>query len=79
MRNRSDGPAPHTINIQFPKKVTIDVIALYLDHKLDESYTPCQVSIRIGSTLLDLQDIKTWEFVDPSGWVTFDVARAFGR
>ena len=76
---RSDGPAPHSINIQFHKKVSVDEVALYLDYKIDESYTPCQVAIRIGSTLLDLQDIKTWEFPESTGWVCFNLPKAFGR
>ena len=77
--DRSDGPAPHTINIQFPRKVSVTEIAIYIDHSLDESYTPCQLAIKAGSTLLDLQDIKSWEFEEAKGWLSFLLPAAMGR
>ena len=76
---RSDGPAPHLINIQFHKKVTVDEISLYLNYKSDESYTPCQLTMRAGSTYHDLQDIKTWEFQEPQGWLSFMLSKATGK
>jgi len=66
---QSDGAQPHLINIQFHKKVTIMEIALYLDYKLDESYTPKKLSIRAGSTFHDLQEIQTQTINEPNGWV----------
>ena len=54
---QSDGPQPHLINIQFHKKMRIHEIVIYTDFKLDESYTPSKISIRVGSTFHDLQEI----------------------
>ena len=69
-RHRSDGPQPHLINIQFHKKMRVHEIAIYTDFKLDESYTPSKISIRVGSTFHDLQEIHVEELNEPSGWVT---------
>ena len=67
---RSDGTQPHLINLQFLKKVRIQVniffskkslifffqeVALYIDFKNDESYTPNKISVRAGTTLQDLK------------------------
>lgn len=67
---QSDGPQPHLINIQFHKKMRVQEIAIYTDFKLDESYTPSKISIRVGSTFHDLQEIHVEELNEPSGWVT---------
>ena len=32
-------------------------VALYTDYKLDESYTPARVSIRVGNTFSDLREV----------------------
>ena len=37
---QSDGQQPHLVNIQFLKKTRVSELALYLDFKTDESYTP---------------------------------------
>ncbi len=67
---RSDGPQPHLINIQFAKKMRVHEICIYTDFKLDESYTPSKISIRMGSTFHDLQEVHVEELNEPSGWVT---------
>ncbi|KAI9910619.1 hypothetical protein PsorP6_010369 [Peronosclerospora sorghi] len=54
---QSDGIPLHWINIQFARKMTIHEVALYLDYKRDESYTPKKIAIRSGSTLHDLKNI----------------------
>ncbi|KAL5122655.1 Anaphase-promoting complex subunit 10 [Glycine soja] len=66
---RSDGGQPHLVNIQFQKKVRLQLIVLYVDFKLDESYTPSKVSIRAGDGFHNLKEIKTVELVKPTGWV----------
>ncbi|MED6111567.1 Anaphase-promoting complex subunit 10 [Stylosanthes scabra] len=66
---QSDGAQPHLVNIQFQKKVRLQLIILYVDFKLDESYTPSKVSIRAGDGFHNLKEIKTVEFVKPAGWV----------
>ena len=76
---QSDGPQPHLINIQFHKKMRIHEIVIYTDFKLDESYTPSKISIRIGSTFHDLQEIHVEELNEPSGWVTILPPRPEGE
>ena len=66
---QSDGGQPHLVNIQFQKKVRLQLIVLYVDFKLDESYTPSKVSIRAGDGFHNLKEIKTVELVKPTGWV----------
>ena len=39
-------------------------------HSTDESYTPSKISIRVGNTFHDLQEIHVQELNEPSGWVT---------
>ena len=50
--------------------VRIHEIVIYTDFKLDESYTPSKISIRVGSTFHDLQEIHVEELNEPAGWVT---------
>ncbi|KAJ0097312.1 hypothetical protein Patl1_28949 [Pistacia atlantica] len=66
---QSDGPQPHLVNIQFQKKVKLQLVVIYVDFKLDESYTPSKISIRGGDGFHNLKEIKTVELDKPSGWV----------
>ncbi|VVA99471.1 unnamed protein product [Arabis nemorensis] len=66
---QSDGLQPHLINIQFQKKVKLQLVVLYVDFKLDESYTPSKISIRAGDGFHNLKEIKSVELVKPTGWV----------
>lgn len=66
---QSDGAQPHLINIQFQKKVKLQLIVLYVDFKLDESYTPSKISIRAGDGFHNLKEIKAVELLKPAGWV----------
>jgi anaphase-promoting complex subunit 10 len=50
-------------------KVRLQKLAVYLDYKLDESYTPNKMSIRAGTSIHDLKEIKLVELTDPVGWV----------
>lgn len=50
--------------------MTIQDIGLYLDHKLDESYTPRKISIRAGTTAHDVKEVHTQNIIEPNGWVT---------
>jgi anaphase-promoting complex subunit 10 len=54
--------------------MTIKEIALYMDYKLDESYTPKKISIRSGTTIHDLKEIHTQNIIEPSGWVTIPLS-----
>lgn len=66
---QSDGPQPHLVNIQFPRKIIIQDVCIYADYKLDESYTPQKISIRAGNHFQDLQEIELLELNEPTGWV----------
>lgn len=66
---QSDGVQPHFVNIQFQRKVYVTEIAIRLDYKLDESYTPNRLSIRAGTSFHDLREIKIVTLDQVSGWV----------
>lgn len=48
-------------------------IYIYTDYKLDESYTPSRISIRVGTHFSDLQEIEVVVLSEPSGWVHIPV------
>jgi len=66
---QSDGQLPHLVNVQFRRKTTVQSVAVYTDYKLDESYTPTRISIRVGTNFNDLQEIEVVELQEPTGWV----------
>ncbi|XP_022647762.1 anaphase-promoting complex subunit 10-like isoform X3 [Varroa jacobsoni] len=66
---QSDGPQPHLVNIQFRRKTLVDQLSIYTDFKLDESYTPNRISVRVGSHFHDLQELDVVELQEPSGWI----------
>ncbi|KAF8322630.1 galactose-binding like protein [Clavulina sp. PMI_390] len=70
---QSDGPQPHSITLQFMKKVLIQKLAINLNIVSDDSYTPIRLLIRAGTSLYDLQDVKTVSFDKPMGWIPFDI------
>lgn len=45
------------MNIQFQKKVKLQLVVLYVDFKIDESYTPSKISIRAGDGFHNLKVI----------------------
>ena len=70
---QSDATQPHYINIQFFKKIKVSEIAIYLDFKQDESYTPNKISIRAGTNMQDLKEIMQVELREPIGWFMFQL------
>ncbi|XP_031340527.1 anaphase-promoting complex subunit 10-like isoform X1 [Photinus pyralis] len=64
---QSDGQLPHLVNIQFQRKTTVSDIFIYSEYKLDESYTPSRISIRIGTHFNDLQEIEVVMLTEPTG------------
>lgn len=66
---QSDGPIPHLVNIQFQQKVKISHVAIYLDLKTDESYTPEVISIRGGLNMQYLKEIRLLKLENPNGWI----------
>jgi anaphase-promoting complex subunit 10 len=65
---QSDGTQPHLINVQFQKKMAVTEMHFYLDHKLDESYTPTKISIRAGNTYHELEEVHVLEVNEPREW-----------
>ncbi|KAJ3744215.1 anaphase-promoting complex, subunit 10-domain-containing protein [Lentinula detonsa] len=70
----SDGPQPHFITIEFPRKVAIQKLSIFLCHPLDDSYTPSTLAIRAGTGPNDLQDVRIITLEKPDGWLTFDIS-----
>ncbi|TKR80201.1 hypothetical protein L596_014312 [Steinernema carpocapsae] len=70
---QSDGPQPHQITIEFATRTDVMFVLLYLDFKTDESYTPSKVSIQLGSSILDLDEGKVFNFHEPTGWQLLDL------
>lgn len=48
--------------------MAVTEIRFFLDHKLDESYTPTRISIRAGNTFHELEEVACLEVEEPSGW-----------
>lgn len=60
---------PHSITIQFSKKVFLERISLFTNYNLDESYTPSKIKIMAGSSDgWDLSEVCTVNFNKPVGW-----------
>mmetsp|Transcript_82888 Transcript_82888/g.164478 ORF Transcript_82888/g.164478 Transcript_82888/m.164478 type:complete len:193 (+) Transcript_82888:72-650(+) len=76
---QSDGQQPHFINIQFQRKVRISELRLFISYKIDESYTPSCISVRIGTAQHDLQEIQIVDMKEPDGWITIRLARLGGE
>jgi len=72
---QSDGPQPHLINVQFQKKVRLSELRLCTNFKTDESYTPSCLSVRIGTSHHDLQEIQVVDLKEPGGWFTIPLAQ----
>ncbi len=49
-------------------QVKLTAVALLLDHKLDESYTPSKISVRAGTNHSDLKEIHLETLSTPQGW-----------
>eukprot|EP00878_Enallax_costatus_P006606 GHUV01006924.1.p1 GENE.GHUV01006924.1~~GHUV01006924.1.p1 ORF type:complete len:181 (+),score=40.32 GHUV01006924.1:280-822(+) len=71
---QSDGTQPHLVNIQFNRRMELKELHVYLDYKLDESYTPSRLAVRAGSAYHDLKDICVVELREPTGWMIIPLA-----
>lgn len=58
---QSDGPQPHTLTLHFFKLVSIVKMRVYLDFKLDESYTPTKMKFFAGMSEGGLVEFANWE------------------
>ncbi|KAI0048996.1 anaphase-promoting complex subunit 10 [Auriscalpium vulgare] len=75
----SDGPQPHFVTIEFPRKMAIQKLSLFLSFPLDDSYTPAALSVRAGTGPGDLQEVRAVTLEKPDGWITFDVSAEPGE
>ena len=50
------------------RPIFLQELALYLDYRLDESYTPKIISIRAGNSFTDMVEVHTQELEEPHGW-----------
>ena len=48
-------------------------LAINLNILADDSHTPVKLLIKAGTSLYDLQDVKTVTMDKPTGWITFEV------
>lgn len=54
-------------------------IALYMDFNLDESYTPKRMKVRVGTTFLNLEEVRTIDVREPCVWCTIPLWRKWGE
>jgi len=60
--------------LQYPRNVFFVAETCYQsEYSRPHSYTPIKLLIRAGTSLYDLQDVKTVTMDKPTGWITFDV------
>ena len=76
---QSDGVAPHMLYAQFLRRTSVAEVCIYVDMKIDESYTPRKLAIRAGTTHHDLEEVRSLELDRPSGWVRVPVGNPNGR
>ena len=55
-------------NLPTVPQVKVSYVAIALDYKLDESYTPSKMSIRAGTGYHDLKELKVIDVNEPIGW-----------
>lgn len=65
---QSDGTQPHSITINFAKKVSVQTLLIFTNYLIDESYTPSEILIEAGTGDHDLQKVINWRLKEPSGW-----------
>lgn len=68
MNGESPHHKPHSITLQFSKKVSLERISLFCNYQVDESYTPLRIRIMAGSSSWDLTEVCVVSFDKPVGW-----------
>ncbi len=78
----TDGPQPHWIRLQFPRRVPLTRLALYLAPTEDESYTPARLAIRLGTGPACLHDVDGGvvevDLEAGDGWMAVDLCDGEG-
>jgi len=75
---QSDGSQPHCITLQFQEPVELSKVAIACDFRVDESYTPQRITIRVGTRWSDLVTVRTEEVVEPQGWIVIPLGGGVG-
>ncbi|KAK5071544.1 hypothetical protein LTR64_004678 [Lithohypha guttulata] len=76
---QSDGPQPHTLSLHFFKLVSIVKMRIYLDFKLDESYTPTKMKFYAGMSEGGLVEFATWEVEETIDETTGEMSSNVGK
>jgi len=71
---QSDGVGPHTVTVQFNRKVKICRVDFYMNYKIDDSYTPQLLTIRLGNNEADLEDVLEVNLHEPVGWRSVELS-----
>lgn len=71
---------PHSITLQFSKKVSLERICIFTNYQLDESYTPLKIKVMAGGSMWDLTDVCVVKLEKPVGWshIVFNGVRGDG-
>ncbi|EKE40620.1 hypothetical protein ENUP19_0257G0103 [Entamoeba nuttalli] len=65
---QSNGERPHQITFVFDEPQTLAFVRFYVSQKMDESYTPSKVLLRVGTSLYDLIELAVVTLEEPEGW-----------
>jgi len=60
-------------------RARLSELRIYANFKIDESYTPSRLSVRIGTSHHDLQEIQVVDLKEPEGWFTIRLAKPRGE
>lgn len=59
---------PHSVTLQFLKRVSLERISIFTNYLLDELYTPLKLKIMAGSSNWDLTEVCMVTLDKPIGW-----------
>ncbi len=76
---QSDGLQPHCITLEFHQPVQLSRVAIACDFRVDESYTPQKITIRVGTRWSDVHTLRTEEVSEPQGWIVIPLAAVRAR
>ena len=72
---QSDGAQPHLITLQFQHPVQLSRVAIQTDFRMDESYTPERITVRVGTRWSDISTVRTEDVLEPQGWIIIPLVR----
>lgn len=70
---QSDGAQPHFIELYFNKAQRVSELWIYVDYKVDESYTPIKILLKYQSMLSEICDYCIYDFENPQGWFKMEL------